>query len=316
MLPPSTLVQFSRNLQAALTPYAVGHPFSTSISSLVRKDGSVLTASEIQQAFALPTEPTAMSIVTGYPTGVRFYTGAAAKNRFGSGGGWQIFGEANANLAEGSTVTIDSALAVSANESHNPLGKSEPLGSNLTFPDRAIWFQHKIKKAVAYGHRVLVRFATEIPDLDFLSAWPLTIDGFKATFRRAISPKLAAYIPSSMDIHLEPDTLDTVIGPSGHVIKLPDTQCIFTSLSDGFLALAPRVWEEPRNLFFYEFDGRLRWRVNVNPTRQKARFTGSFVTDDGRLFGTLDWHVGDIFEIDRASGAIIGHEKDPIRCQW
>ncbi len=70
-----------------------------------------MTVSEIQQSFALPQTPTAVSIVSGYAPGGTAYVGTAASNTFGPGGGLQIFGGSKATLAEDSTVSTESALS-------------------------------------------------------------------------------------------------------------------------------------------------------------------------------------------------------------
>ena len=100
------------------------------------------------------------------------------------------------------------------------------------------------------------------------------------------------------------------------IIRVPDDNFFFKAMPDGFLVLLPRVWEEPRNLYFYEFDGTLRWRVAKNPWKQTGQFINTEILNDERIFGMLDPYIGDIFEIDRMTGEIIGHEHDPKRCYY
>ncbi len=204
--------------------------------------------------------------------------------------------------------TEESQVSVSGDDSHT--------GKVLLLPDRAVTVQQPIKNFDTYGQRVLVRFQTPDPSMDFLAACPLTIAGFRAAFPTAESPSMKGYAGASVRIALVHDDLKALISPTGDVIHVLDNNFLFEALPDGILILLPRVLEEPRNLYFYEFDGTLRWRVQKNPWKQSRRFVSTEISSDGRIFGMLDWHIGDIFEIDRMTGEIIGHEHDPARCPY
>ena len=93
-------------------------PWATRLQDLYLAPGQAMTPADMQDRFALPYLPTEVAIVLGYPVGTKVYMGATAANRFGSGGGVQVFAEAFAELGESYTVTELSELLRYLNYTH------------------------------------------------------------------------------------------------------------------------------------------------------------------------------------------------------
>lgn len=104
-LTANTLVRFSTSAIGAQSG-----SWWTTVSALSNGSGGAMSPTEIQQAFALPSTPTYMSVGGNFPNGSTVYAGEAAANAFGSGGGFQLFSE-NLAEAESAAVAVGEGLA-------------------------------------------------------------------------------------------------------------------------------------------------------------------------------------------------------------
>ncbi len=191
-------------------------------------------------------------------------------------------------------------------------------GRAVALPDRILTNPLPIRSVTVYGQRVLVRLSYT-DECEVVSAFPLTLAGFREAFPDWIPLEPSALTMSGTvvkgsKIGLVDDDLCAFVTREGGVAHVPVPLFSVSEVSDGYAVLLSSGWNDSRNLYFYNADGTLRWRVSEKPfAAPNICFVEIEIDAMGRLIGKMDWRAGQEFAIDRATGEVIARTKCFVR---
>ena len=182
----------------------------------------------------------------------------------------------------------------------------------LQLPDGRTWSRanERILSHEIIGERVLVKTSGP-PGRVHWAAIALDREAFLAAHPqyRGVSnaaATMAADVREHTKISISPDVLEAFVTPTNALCRVPSIPFSIVEVDGAFAVMLrlTRPKEHPRNVYMFETNGTLQWRIGRTPDGREPWFSSMRVDERGRLIVGWDIKIPNAWNVEPGTGAL------------